>query len=372
MVCKSKGNTLIAEQIETDCQEFSGLIYKRPIDRGYLIDCELQYVIWEHIFQKIESTWNVQPTDSTLLLTRQPFIPTTIQMDIEQLVFEHFGFNEFCSLSCAYLNFYNCLKESKYESIARTGSALVVDSGFSFTHVIPIVNHHVHVAGIKRIDVGGKALTNYLKETISLRYYDMREETYLVNLIKEHMCKASLDFIRELNDTEFSHRLKQVYVLPDYQKSMTGYIVSKKAPPANLSAEQTLTLNNERIAVPEILFHPSDIGMEQAGIPEAIYNSISTVDNDVIQSVLYDAIVLVGGNCKFKNFEKRVQQDVRRLAPIHMNVHVQTASDPITNCWYGGAKFASLESEQVKSQHTVSKAEYEEYGHNICQRRFIL
>jgi hypothetical protein len=31
--------------------------------------------------------------------------------------------------------------------------------------------------------------------------------------------------------------------------------------------EQVLTVNNERFMVPEALFHPSDIGMDQAGAP---------------------------------------------------------------------------------------------------------
>ena len=28
-------------------------------------------------------------------------------------------------------------------------------------------------------------------------------------------------------------------------------------------------MNNERFAVPEILFHPSDVGIQQMGLPEA-------------------------------------------------------------------------------------------------------
>ena len=34
---------------------------------------------------------------------------------------------------------------------------------------------------------------------------------------------------------------------------------------ARAGTEQVLTVNNERFMVPEALFHPSDIGMRQAG-----------------------------------------------------------------------------------------------------------
>lgn len=41
------------------------------------------------------------------------------------------------------------------------------------------------------------------------------------------------------------------------------------------TGEQILRLTNERFAVPEMLFHPSDIGIQEMGIPEAIVDSIS-------------------------------------------------------------------------------------------------
>lgn len=43
------------------------------------------------------------------------------------------------------------------------------------------------------------------------------------------------------------------------------------------TGEQILRLTNERFAVPEILFHPSDIGIQEMGIPEAIVDSIQNL-----------------------------------------------------------------------------------------------
>jgi hypothetical protein len=39
---------------------------------------------------------------------------------------------------------------------------------------------------------------------------------------------------------------------------------------AGATTEQVLQLNNERFMVPEALFHPSDIGLNQAGKQEGI------------------------------------------------------------------------------------------------------
>lgn len=84
----------------------------------------------------------------------------------------------------------------------------------------------------------------------------------------------------------------QEYVLPDYINRMRGYVRPKQAQqqvPADKSAEQILTMNNERFMIPEILMHPSDIGIQQAGIPEVITQSVNACDpgTRVIQLLLY-------------------------------------------------------------------------------------
>lgn len=49
------------------------------------------------------------------------------------------------------------------------------------------------------------------------------------------------------------------------------------------TGEQILRLTNERFAVPEILFHPSDIGIQEMGIPEAIVHSIQNLPEGITQ-----------------------------------------------------------------------------------------
>ena len=50
------------------------------------------------------------------------------------------------------------------------------------------------------------------------------------------------------------------YVLPDYSNSKEGYILQEGQ---NVKEDQqVLVLGNERFAVPELLFTPSDVGME--------------------------------------------------------------------------------------------------------------
>jgi actin-related protein 6 len=52
---------------------------------------------------------------------------------------------------------------------------------------------------IRRINVGGKLLTNQLKEIVSFRYWDMMDETYLMNEVKETCYYVSQDLTRDLD-----------------------------------------------------------------------------------------------------------------------------------------------------------------------------
>ena len=85
--------------------------------------------------------------------------------------------------------------------------------------------------------------------------------------------------------------------------------------------QQILRLNNERFTVPEILFHPSDLGISQMGIPEAICHSISVCPSRT-QPHLYANILLTGGCTLFPGFRERVEAEVRSRAPVDLDVRV--------------------------------------------------
>lgn len=107
------------------------------------------------------------------------------------------------------------------------------------------------------------------------------------------------------------------YVLPDYTTLKRGFVRDPEPP----GEQQTLRLINERFAIPEILFHPSDIGIKQMGIPEAIIDCLKDCDKETWPHLLSN-IVLTGGNAKFPGFRDRIFKEVRSLAPQELCVKV--------------------------------------------------
>lgn len=52
--------------------------------------------------------------------------------------------------------------------------------------------------GVKRLDLGGKALTNYLKELVSYRSVNVMDESFIMDDVKEKLCFVSTDVQRDL------------------------------------------------------------------------------------------------------------------------------------------------------------------------------
>lgn len=206
---------------------------------------------------------------------------------------------------------------------------LLIDSGFSHTTVTPLYQGQPIQQAIRRLDIGGKFLTNYFKELVSIRHYNMSDETHLMNEIKEAVCFVSKDFRTDIeilrngtasswNKTATDGRDIVVdYVLPDYNSHKQGFVRShdpslvakmKKmgvmTGPGGL-AEDFMTLGNERFSVPELLFNPGDVGMKQVGLPETIFQSLSRLPTGIWPAMLAN-ILVVGGNVKIKGFMERL------------------------------------------------------------------
>lgn len=203
---------------------------------------------------------------------------------------------------------------------------LVVDSGFSHTTVTPLFNGRPIPQAIRRLDIGGKFLTNYLKELISIRQYHMLNETYVMNEIKETVCYVTNDFkhdldivgkgvmgTRKIATSEATKKLAVEYVLPEYTLHKAGFMRSYDPinhkrdimAGAGKIVEEAMTIGNERFAVPEILFSPRDVGIMQAGLPEMVLQSMSGLPQGLWPAMLAN-ILVVGGNSNMDGFMTRL------------------------------------------------------------------
>ncbi|KAJ1442549.1 Actin/actin-like conserved site [Sesbania bispinosa] len=197
---------------------------------------------------------------------------------------------------------------SLYASGRTTG--IVLDSGDGVSHTVPI--------------------------------YEAERE--IVRDMKEKLAYIALDYEQELETSKTSSAVEKSYELPD---------------------GQVITIGAERFRCPEVLFQPSMVGMEAAGIHETTYNSIMKCDVD-IRKDLYGNIVLSGGTTMFPGIADRMSKEISALAPSSMKIKVVAPPERKYSVWIGGSILASLSTFQ---QMWIAKAEYDESGPSIVHRK---
>ncbi|KAF1837009.1 Actin/actin-like protein [Decorospora gaudefroyi] len=374
------------------CRDFGELAFRRPVEKGFIVNWEAEKAIWEHelMGEAAGAWWRCDPTETNLVLTEKPNCPKELQKNCDEVVFEQFEFAAYYRCVGATLNAYHA--PTAASSLASQSlpqeCLLIVDTSYSDTTILPLYNGKLLQSAVRRLTVGGKLLTNYLKELSSLRHYNMMEETYLLNEIKEavsYVVPSSQQFARDLERTwkgrvgdrrELDASIVVDYVLPDYENAIHGHArphdaaksrMRRGLQPLQGPREDLLPLGNERFAVPELLFNPSDIGIQEAGIPGAVMESLSVLP-EALKVGLLANVVVVGGNSLIAGFMERLETELRALVPVGYLLNVTRADDAVKHTWLGGARFAS-EQERLR-EVLVTKAEYDERGSTWLVKRF--
>ncbi|KAI0301094.1 actin-like protein ARP6 [Multifurca ochricompacta] len=363
-IVRSKGDkiTYFGHEFDT-CKDFSSLHFRLPFERGYLVDWDAQKAIWDGIFS--DQVLNIDTAETSLLITEPYFNLPNIQEVYDQFIFEEYEFQSYLGSTAAALVPFGQLFSSP--GLPKPECILVVDAGFSFTHIVPIMGGTVLWSAVKRIDVGGKLLTNHLKELVSFRQWNMMEETYIMNDVKEKCCYVSTQFAVDLETcrSDKTHNtIVQEYVLPDLSRNRRGYIRQPDDPPVD--GEQILYMGNERFSIPEVLFCPDHIGLHQAGLGEAIVQSISLLPED-LQGMFWANIGLIGGSTKLPGFAARLMAELRPCAPADCEIKIYESKDAITEAYKSAMALAMT---STFSNLAVTRAEYLEGGSGYCRRKF--
>ncbi|PYH72561.1 actin family protein, partial [Aspergillus vadensis CBS 113365] len=358
-IVKTRGNKIyVGSQLNTHVTDWNEMMFRRPVEKGYIVNWEAQKEIWEHSFfdEKTVRSKDLRitdPEDTTLLLTEAPNALPALQKNADEIVMEEWGFGGYLRCVGPSMNAWNDVQSLFGDPIVQEANTtvspkeclLVVDSGYSHTTVTPIYKGQPLQRAIRRLDLGGKHLTNYLKEMVSVRQYNMVDETYIMNEVKEAVCFVSNNFVGDMEQTWKGNRKRGLpdpsegvmvdYVLPDPNAGKKGFmrphdaLLNAKKRKGGLSgasaealSEDALVLGNERFAVPEILFTPSDIGMKQAGIPDIIMQSLSVLPTGLHPAFLANVLV-VGGNALLPGFVDRLESELRQLASAECAVRVK-------------------------------------------------
>lgn len=348
---------LLADAVDAHA-DVAGVTVRRPHDRGCVVDWGLQRAVWGRAFKLAGA-----PRGCGVVVTSPPLAPPSVERATVDAIFTTADAGAVLLAPAAELAVRAWAVESgaiDHPDAAAAGAAIVVDAGFSATTSSAVFDFHILPSTVARVDLGGKALTNALKDAVSLRSVDVRGETAAVGVMKDATSFVSLDVAADVAAAKRGEHTVR-WALPDGVSNLKGCPESElpPQPPAGAAARVVtptiVPLSLERFLIPEALFHPSDLGLDQAGVAAAVARSIEAA-HPRIAPLLASNILLIGAASACPNFAARLAADVRPLLPAHYNVAVRLVADPATAAWRGGR---ALAASREFGERAVTRAEWE-------------
>jgi len=336
---------------------------RNPIKHGQVDNWTDMERYWEHcIFRYLRC----DPEDHFFLLTEPPLNAPENREYLAEIFFETFNVPGLYIAVQAMLALAASWTSPDVKVKTLTGT--VIDSGDGVTHVLPVAEGYVIPSSIKHIPIAGRDITNFVQQLMRDREGNVipsAESFETAKRIKEMYSYVCPDLVKEYQKYDEG---------PDkFIKKFTGQDSVTKKP-------FTIDVGYERFLGPEVFFNPEIYSSDfLVPLPEVIDSVIQNCPIDTRRG-LYQNIVLSGGSTMYKDFNRRLQRDIKRFVDQRIKRseelsggHIK-ATPPAVNVishpkqryavWFGGSMLAAT-PEFYSVCHT--KARYDEEGPAIAR-----
>jgi len=299
--------------------------------------------LWNYTFyEKLQ----INPRENKVLLTEPPMNPESNRVKLLEEMFERYDFGA-CNISIQAML-------TLYAQGLLTG--VVVDTGDGVTHVVPVFQGFVPQNLIRRLDVAGRHITNYLIKLLLLRGYafERTADFDTVREIKEKCCYVACDIGAERKLALETTNLMETFTLPD------GRVIK---------------IGRERFEAPEALFNPSLIDCEKVGMADMVFEMIQAAEIDT-RAEYYKHIVLSGGSSMYPGLPSRLEKDIKDRylrdvlkgnAERMKKIKIEDPPRRKHMVWVGGSVLADIMKD--REEFWITNKEYKENGVKRCMAK---
>jgi len=356
---------------------------KNPMEGGLYKDFDMIEGIWSHT---LSDQLRVEGNTTPILLGEPSFNTQAIREKTTEILFEKF------STPALFLS-----KNSVLSAFASGKStALVMDSGGGVTCVNTVVDGYALQKSLIKSPLAGDYLTQYYLHWLEQKKVEIRPH-YLISSKKEIRPGEFEVELKDLSKVHTTNSFKQFSILQlvrDIKESggrlsETPFDEAANTNIPNYSYElpdgNMIDLGTERYKISETLFNPSSLNNPNnsdpflsqfransredfMGYTQMIINSISRSDADIRRD-LFNNIILTGGNTLISGFPERLHKELAEKAPQMYKLKILATNTPVErkfSVFIGGSILGSL---GTFHQMWMSKAEYEEHGSSIVQKK---
>lgn len=330
-----KSANINEQYIGDDCDKYLGLIKLRyPVNRGSFEKDEDILTLFNHIFLKLGL--NSQEIKEHPILITEPILnPKSNREKISQILLDKLNIPAIFFASQPILSLLS----------TSATSGIILESGDGVTQSCFVCEGYSIPCSYERYNYGGKDVTEYLKTMLRKRGYNFynTSEIKLVNDIKENLC-----YLEPGKRTEYSN----------VKKSLNRKLIPYYLPDGNF-----ISIGEERILAPEILFNPEYIGKEYLSFTDMIISSINKIDIE-LRKKAYESIWLSGGNTAIKDLNEKLIEELKNKfgKTLFINILENEKINPQYRCWVGGNIISTLE---IFKKMWITKNEWNENGNEI-------
>jgi len=215
---RDKKKFYVGNELEVKQQ---GIQVFSPIEKGLISNWEIQRAIWNHIFSKKQK---IDRYDQIAFLSSE-FELSATKSSICNVFLNELGFIQICLLDKSLVVASRFFKENKNNGEEPIDISIFVDSGYSETVVTVFANVDNKIVKIPklttRLPIGGKLITNYLKQTISYKEVHVMDEFVMIDELKGKCVKIA-EHPEQINSDNIE---KIEFLLPNFINRFSGRII---------------------------------------------------------------------------------------------------------------------------------------------------